>query len=340
MNEEIKVSVIIPVYNVEKYISRCLDSVINQTLKQIEILVINDGTKDNSFEICKQYALKDSRIKLFSKENEGLGLTRNYGIKRAKGEYIAFLDSDDFIDLDFYEKLYNDAKKNNTDASFTNIKLYTETGEIIQKDVMPFKSNVVSSKKFMYNLLHVEDKKEYGKNYMGMSVWRSIYKKEILDKNNIIFESERKFISEDIIFNIDFCMASKKISFIDNTYYYYCINGNSLTTTYKKDRFEKDIILYKELIRRLKSYNEYNNVKKGLSNYFLGYVRGAIKQEVIHKSNDKKLVLNRIKEIVNNKYVIDALKDKEYEELQREIYDTLMKLKLVNCIYLVTKIKS
>ena len=244
MERQPKISIIIPVYNVENYIRRCLDSVINQTLKDIEIIIVNDGTKDNSLEICNEYADLDSRIKIFSKKNEGLGLTRNYGIDRANGKYVAFLDSDDFVDFDFYEKLLENAEKNSTDACFANIKLYTKDQKIVQRDKMPFKNEVVESKKYMYNLLHVEDKKEYGKEYMGMCVWRSIYKKDILDKYNIRFESERKFISEDILFNIDFCMNSKRVSFIDNTYYYYCFNSESLTKTYKSDRFEKDLILY------------------------------------------------------------------------------------------------
>lgn len=336
---EVKVSVIVPVYNVEKYVARCLNSLINQTLHDIEIIIVNDGTKDNSLKICQEYEKKDHRIKIYSKENEGLGLTRNYGLKIATGEYVAFLDSDDYIDLDFYEKLYNDAKKNETDASFADIKIHKSDDNIFQRDYMPFRNKVVSSKIFMYNLLHVKNKEEYKNEYMGISVWRSIYKREILEKNNIIFVSERKFISEDIIFNIDFCMNSEKLSFIDNTYYYYCSNGSSLTTTYKKDKFEKSIILYEELIRRLKEYGEYDIVKKGLSNFFLGYVRTVIKQE----SNNNvalKEQLKRIKEIVRNKYVINAIKDKQYESISREIYDLFIKLKMTIPLYVFSKIKK
>ena len=340
MNNKIKVSIIIPVYNVEKYISRCLDSVINQTLKEIEIILVNDGTKDNSLEICEKYAKQDNRIKIFSKKNEGLGLTRNYGIKRASGEYIGFLDSDDFIDFDFYEKLYNQALKENVDACFACIKTYLNSKENPKIEKIPFKNDVVSSKELMYNLLHVKNYNEYKNEYMSMCVWRSIYKKDIIEEKNILFESERKFISEDILFNIDFCMASKNISFVRNTYYYYCVNGNSLTTTYKEDRFEKDIVLYNEIIRRLKKYGEYECVKKGLYSLFLCYDRAEIKQEVFCNFKDKKDVLKKIKKIITDKSVKEALKYKENESIQRSLYDFLIRLKCVKLIYFITKLKG
>ena len=112
-----KVSVIIPIYNTEKYLRKCLDSVCNQTLSDIEIICVNDCSTDNSLEILEEYASKDNRIKLIDfKENKGAAVARNAGIDEAKGEYIGFVDSDDFIDLDFYEKLYNKAVKSGADC--------------------------------------------------------------------------------------------------------------------------------------------------------------------------------------------------------------------------------
>lgn len=113
----IKISVIIPVYNVEEYLKECLDSVINQTLKEIEIICIDDCSTDSSYSILEEYAKKDSRIVLIkNKENMGVGYNRNIGIKEAKGEYIGFIDSDDYISEDYYENLYNTAKKYNSDV--------------------------------------------------------------------------------------------------------------------------------------------------------------------------------------------------------------------------------
>ena len=116
-----KVSVIISVYNVEKYLARCLDSVINQTLKDIEIICVNDGSTDNSAQILEEYAQKDERIKVITQVNSGLSEARNTGMSASTGEFIAFLDSDDFVDLDFYEALYNSAVKNNCEIACGNI---------------------------------------------------------------------------------------------------------------------------------------------------------------------------------------------------------------------------
>ena len=111
------VSIIVPVYNCAQFLNRCMDSLVNQTLKDIEIICINDGSTDNSPEILQEYAAKDSRIKIINKENGGLSSARNRGLAAAQGEYLGFVDSDDWVDLDFFEKLYNAAKKYDTDIA-------------------------------------------------------------------------------------------------------------------------------------------------------------------------------------------------------------------------------
>lgn len=120
---EIKVSIIIPIYNVEKYIEQCIESVVNQTLKDIEIIIVNDGTKDNSMKKIEKY-LSDPRIIVIDKENGGLSSARNVGLEIAKGEYIAFIDSDDFIELTMLEELYNNSEK--ADIVFSDIIFYDD----------------------------------------------------------------------------------------------------------------------------------------------------------------------------------------------------------------------
>jgi len=118
MNELI--SIIVPIYNVEIYLEKCLNSIINQTYKNIEILLINDGSSDNSLRICKKYQKKDKRIVLINKKNGGLSSARNAGIDKASGNYLLFIDSDDYIEIDMIEKLYNNIKSNNADISICN----------------------------------------------------------------------------------------------------------------------------------------------------------------------------------------------------------------------------
>ena len=198
-----KVSIIVPVYNVEKYIDRCLNSLVNQTLKETEIIIVNDNTPDNSMKICEEYAKRDNRIKIYNKEqNEGLGLTRNYGIKKANGEYIAFVDSDDYVDNDFYEKLYNKIIKTNTDVCFAEYKRYTSKNDIIVSKI-PFKNEIENTKYVLQNMLSLSKNKAKINSLEG-SACQSIYKRSIIDENNIFFVSEREYIAEDkfLILNI------------------------------------------------------------------------------------------------------------------------------------------
>lgn len=115
-----KISAILPVYNVEQYIKDCLDSIINQTMDDIEIICVNDGSLDNSLQVLEEYAQKDARIKIISQENQGQGIARNNGLKIANGEYITFIDPDDWVDVDMFEKMYNSAKKFDSDFVFCN----------------------------------------------------------------------------------------------------------------------------------------------------------------------------------------------------------------------------
>ena len=113
-----KISIIVPVYNVEQYINRCIDSLLGQTLKDIEIILVDDGSPDQCPQICDEYARKDSRIKVIHKKNNGLGYARNSGLELATGEYIAFVDSDDYVNINMYEKLYNETINNNFDIVY------------------------------------------------------------------------------------------------------------------------------------------------------------------------------------------------------------------------------
>ena len=230
----IKVSIIVPVYNVEKYIERCLKSLVNQTMQEIEILIINDGTKDNSMDVCNKYAKVDDRIKIYNKENEGLGLTRNYGIKRALGEYVCFVDSDDYVDVDMCQKLYNEAKKNNADIVYGGIFYDNNNNKIVKKACV---NNITiwkgKEKVKELSLDFIATKpKEKNDTVMEVSVWKALFKRKILVENNILFVSERQFISEDVIFDIDYFLHCKCIVAIPDCIYYYCLNENSLSKSF------------------------------------------------------------------------------------------------------------
>ena len=335
-----KVSVIIPVYNVEKYVKRCIESIINQTLKDIEIIIVDDGSTDNSLYIVEEYANNDSRIKLYSKKNEGLGLTRNFGITRSTGEYIAFLDSDDFVEKDFLERLYNLARKNDADICFGETKkFFNSTGKIYDFEIFNKNPNMeLSSKEILYSIFNVKNVYNF---HLNMSVWRAIYKKDIIDKNNIKFLSEREVLSEDIFFNFDFLENSlKKPVFCTGTYYYYCFNDTSLTNTYRADRFEKSVIFRERLIEKAIRYNEYNKLKSYIDDFFIGYTRFAIKQEIRNSKKGILQIYNVVDKILNNEIVEEALKSKNKEDWKRNFFDFLLRHKLKMLIIFIYKIHS
>lgn len=217
-----KVSIIVPVYNVEKYLRKCLDSLINQTLKDIEIICINDGSTDKSLEILEEYKNRDSRIILLNQENSGQSVARNRGIEIAKGEYLGFVDPDDWIDLDYYEKLYNAASTNNTDIAVGGIIRVTG---IKKKKFLNFeKETLTDNANLKFELCDVPEK-----SY----VCNKIYKTQKLKELNLKFEEGRIF--EDCIFTPQALFFLEKMVTVPNTYYYYLRRGNSTV----KQRSEK-----------------------------------------------------------------------------------------------------
>ena len=204
-----KVSIIIPVYNAEDYLARCLDSVCNQTLKDIEIICVNDCSKDKSLEILNSYASKDKRIKVIDcKVNGGESVARNIGIDNATGEYLAFVDNDDVVDLDFYEKLYNEAAKTGADITKAEAKEIYYDGKICTRSV---------NKKI----------RETGcKAYFIGDWWTAIYKRDFINKNNIRLPGGI-VLGGDLLFVNEAVIAANKVATIDGTYYYHLMREDS-----------------------------------------------------------------------------------------------------------------
>ena len=219
-----KVSVIIPVYNREKYLKQCLDSVINQTLQDIEIICIDDGSTDRSLKVLNEYGKKDGRIKILNQENQGPGLARNSGLKIARGEYIGFVDSDDWIDLNFYETLFTEAKKQDADLART---LYVyEFQEHSKKDNI---NKTILEKKSKGELLNV--------NEHSVVIWNAIYKREYLQKNNIYFDNLQGV--EDVPFTAKATYYSKKTVPVTGTYYHFRTEVENKVTIFNKKRIEE-----------------------------------------------------------------------------------------------------
>lgn len=242
----IKVSVIIPVYNVEKYLKQCLDSVINQTLKEIEIICVNDGSTDNSYQILKEYAQKDKRIKIINKENGGLGAARNTGMEYATGEYIGFVDSDDWVELNTYEQFYRNAKTQNSDIVMCPIHVYDDiTGEL--KYDNPYFTLECLNEDFDNSLFnHLKTKDFLFK--ISVTSPNKIYKKEYLNEINAKFPEG--LIFEDNPFFYETYLKAKNVSLIRDFLYFYRINRKD-SIILKSDKNYFDLIKIHDLCTKI-----------------------------------------------------------------------------------------
>ena len=211
----IKVSIIIPVYNVQAYLVECMDSVVRQTLKEIEIICINDGSTDNSLEILKSYAEKDKRIIIIDKENGGYGVGMNIGIEKASGEYLGIVEPDDFVPLNMYEDLYNIAKINELDfvkADFYRFKRNADNGN------MELTYNHLSSSKKDYNIVFNPSEKPEALRYI-MNTWSGIYRREFIEKYHIRHNETPGASFQDNGFYFQTFVFGKRAMIIDKPYY-------------------------------------------------------------------------------------------------------------------------
>lgn len=226
-----KISIIIPVYNCEKYLKQCLDSIINQTLKEIEVICVNDGSTDKSLEILQDYTQKDSRIKIINQKNMHAGIARNNGMKYANGKYIHFLDADDWIDLNTYEELYKIIE--NSDADFAKFRAYSynnQTGEITSRPYLDISS--VKEKFFDNNFSLYTNPEETVK--LPDAAWMGIYKRKFLKDNNLYFDD---FIcANDVGFFYRCIIAAKKIYLSPKRFVYYR-EKNKDSLIYKRGKF-------------------------------------------------------------------------------------------------------
>lgn len=224
----IKVSVIVPVYNSEKFLHKCLDSLVNQSLKEIEFICINDGSTDNSLEILKKYAQKDSRIKIINQENKGIATTRNIGLEAANGEYTGFVDSDDWIDANFFEKMYAAAQKYNADIACCSI---IRVGKYIKK----YRFKVKEEKTFE----NIQDKLQAAHMPKYSYLCNKIYKTQALRQTAIKFTDGRVY--EDLDWNIKIFYYLKKLVTVPETKYYYRRNSSSIVLESGSQK-DKDLI--------------------------------------------------------------------------------------------------
>lgn len=284
MKEEL-ISIIVPVYNVEKYLNRCLDSILNQTYRNIEIILINDGSKDNSINIIKEYKEKDERIIVIDRENKGVLYTRIEGFNKATGKYITFIDSDDWVENNIIEILYN--------------KLIEYNADVVKCEFGYNESNVASGKINIKQDYFI-DKPNFEPNFYDMflynmnihTVWAQMFKKDLLNKYIENIDTNIS-MGDDLEINTQLYKNISSILFIPDVLYHYNYNNDSITKTLKTEKLKNNIIDITKSY--LKVYNSIGNFK--------------INNEVKYKQS----VINRLLDEVNNYQIIliGALKNRK-----------------------------
>lgn len=245
------VTTIIPVYNKGKYLDRCLKSITGQSINNIEIILINDGSTDNSIEICREWESRDSRIQVIDKENEGAGESRNKGIAKSRGRYISFVDADDYIDLDAYKICTEIMEKERAEVCYFGRNLVDSTGHMLDHSVKSDKAQIYEGDKingeFINYFLGNLPQNEYERHFVTGSSCCSLYSGELIRGNNICFAGKEIRYNEDSLFNLEICRYAKKIVVIPNMLYYNCIYQDSTSRGYTEKRFESFKLLHDKM---------------------------------------------------------------------------------------------
>lgn len=331
----VKVSIVVPVYNVEKYLDRCIQSLINQTLKEIEIILVDDGSPDNCPKMCDEYAQKDNRIKVIHKRNAGLGYARNSGLEIATGEYVAFVDSDDYVDTTMYEILYKEASLYDLDyvsCSHYYVKNKPQPVNIQYNKDLYFSSpqdinNVIGDMVSTLPTCKIE-------RLYSMSVWHGVYRNRIIQENHISFVSEREYLSEDIPFQVDFFQYCNKIKFLTKPLYFYCFNTNSLTHNFKIQKYD----CLKNLYNLLYFKGSYiNNIKLRVNRFLICYIKMLICNCVESYNISYKNKYKFIRQIINDNLWKDFKYPYKTLILSKRIFQYLINIRQSRLLYCYAK---
>ena len=332
-----KISVIVPVYNVSRYLDKCVSSLLNQKYQNTEIILVDDGSTDASGDMCDRYAKQDERIKVLHKQNAGLGFARNSGLKVASGKYVVFIDSDDYVEDSMLSALFDAAQMYNADTVIGGFSTVVDNDIILSKTKL--NNEEFKNKEIMQCLMpRLIGSAPNKKDSIRMSVWNVLYSMDIIMSNGISFPSEREMISEDIIFDLKYYQYSRKTVLIDSCHYCYRITDGSLTTKYRPERFELSKKLHKELIRQIEIIGLDPNTRDRASRYFFILLRMCIRQEEV-KVSGKNLTeaVKSIKSICGDRYVKKVIAEYPVDLLntKQKVFISLIKGKHAVFLYLM-----
>jgi glycosyltransferase involved in cell wall biosynthesis len=319
-----KISVIVPVYNVEKYLDKCVQSILNQTLNNMEIVLVDDGSTDKSGEIVNFYAEKDSRIKVIHQKNQGVSVARNQGLLVATGEYIAFIDPDDWIDNSMFEKLYCEAIQNDCDVVISCFFREDINNNKSIKIFHPFQSN----KLLLKDDIRDDICSQLLMNGFFTAVWDKIYRRSFLEKYKIRMYHDVIF-REDYFFNMDVFGFAERVKYLPIAFYHYRNTPNSASRKYYKNLFQFDVNLYNK--KRQYSNQWFTNNEKYLNKVSYDFLMDAYNNAIrVYSKNNIDGIKNKwesIYKIVNCSDVRQAIQQYKYYNSKDSISN--MKINLI-----------
>ncbi|MPS73225.1 MAG: glycosyltransferase family 2 protein [Chryseobacterium sp.] len=321
------ISVIIPIYNAAHYLPETIESVLAQDHKNFELILVNDGSVDRSLDICNEYSIKDSRILVIDQKNNGVSSARNAGLEDANGEYICFIDADDWVENDYLSTLSKDAEEKNSDLVISNVKKQLPDKTIKGNN---FKKDLLESESFLPSDFFVDDF-----FVLENPPFAKLFKKSIIDKNSLRFDKELKN-GEDFIFVLEYALHCKKITFINKFTYNYNLNSDSsVTQKYFKNYYYHLKKTKDSYLRILERYGPVSEEEK-LYQYFRVASKAIVEEGKGNNSLSFKKRYNSIKELLSISEIVDFRKKYSLRKDNSRFYFFLQNLMMMNQPLLIT----
>lgn len=347
MDSKPKVSIIVPIYNVEKYLIKCVDSLIHQTLKEIEIILVDDGSPDNCPKICDDYAKKDTRIKVIHKQNAGVSAARNTGIEVATADWLAFVDADDWVEEDMFEEAYKRTKNGDVDMVLFNFYSNYEKNEIVNKKI-PQEDFITEDKNIIEQLklavLHPMFG-PYGTQFACMAApWNKIFKASIIKQNDIKFPIEVKGIFDDGLFNLYYYEYVKKIDFFNKPLYHYRRLSTSIVNKFKPNKLEVNQAIFNKIKEYVEKHNENQLLKSAYDSRVVMYLYITINTYFFNENNPKGLKekIKDLKETMNTEPYKTAMKkvNPKYLTKVQKWYYAFLKRRMFFMVFILFNLRK
>lgn len=339
------VSIVIPIYKVEKYLDRCMESIVNQTYQNIEIIMVDDGSPDNCPLMCEEWAARDKRIKVIHKTNAGLGMARNTGIEHASGDYICFFDSDDYVALDTVENALALARRDHSDLVLFGLNRVDAKGRIETVCCPSTEKTYYEGDQILDFVLPnmIEGSSKVGRNFnLNMSSCACLFSMKLIRENHWRFVSEREYISEDYYSLLKLYACVRSVSILKQACYYYCYNSSSLTHVLRPDRYERICYCYREMMAMSEQLHYPDRIRKSLSSQYFGNAMGAMKTVVRAANLDFADRARCLKDIVKSETMLQAMRQIDFgsESFGRKILVYAIRLNCLPLVYLLIRAKS